>query len=66
MIRYVCAAAGCTDTFTDRRPPGWVWLVTFHEVSTPGLLNFRTDKVIRDAVLCPRHADELEAWLKLI
>ena len=64
----VCARDGCTNTFKDEKPAGWVNLLvwwspwpepelTVAEVACGPLCK-------RDAVLCPEHAAELEAMLK--
>lgn len=67
MIRYICAWAGCGKRCHGLPPPdGWVCFATFIETQEPGVLRFQTDTVIRDAVLCPDHARELESLLKRI
>jgi hypothetical protein len=55
-----CAWAGCTETYPGRLPSGWTFLVTFRqELGIAGILDFRRDKVIRDAVLCAAHSQAL-------
>ena len=69
-IKYVmCAWAGCTATCEmDDKPPGWINLLTWRSPwTTPEATIGETACGAfyeRDAVLCPRHAAELETLLK--
>jgi hypothetical protein len=63
-MRYLCAWRGCRHTFDDVMPRQWTWLVTWWSARPVGNIDFRTQPVIRDAVLCPEHTQALEAQLK--
>lgn len=66
-IPLVCAWTGCEEECSGHPlPEGWISLATYRKNAQLGILNFRTDDVIRDAVLCPLHAADLESWLKPI
>jgi hypothetical protein len=62
-IPFVCEAE-CPNT--RELPKGWISFATFRETAKPGVLDFRTDWVWRDAVLCPTHVAALERCLKNI
>jgi hypothetical protein len=63
-IKFLCAWRNCKQSFSDPMPPGWTYLITFRMTTAiKGVLNFATDKVDRDAVLCPEHAAKLEDLL---
>ena len=64
----VCAWEGCTTRFDDEIPAGWVCLLTWW---APWPEPEKTVAEVacgpfckRDAVLCPKHASELEGLLK--
>ena len=63
-MQYLCAWAACARTFDEPMPPNWTWLVTWWAARPVGNIDFKTQPVIRDAVLCPEHSRALEAQLK--
>jgi hypothetical protein len=67
-LPLACAWKGCLATCDNTRalPRGWIALATFRDTATPGVLDFRRDRVDRDAVLCPAHIEALERMLKPI
>lgn len=68
MLKFRCAWRGCFTTCDDpaELPEGWIALVTFRKTVTPGLLDFIKDHVLRDAVLCPKHAPIIDHLLEQI
>jgi Protein of unknown function (DUF3631) len=61
---FVCAWDGCGACFKGDAPPGWVWMVAYHaNHPEPHLELLERRQWVRDSVLCPQHARELDAML---
>jgi len=64
----ICAWDGCEEQFQGDMPPDWRWMLVYWDprpaadqtVAEVSLGQFCD----RDAALCPKHKDELEASLK--
>lgn len=66
MLSYVCAWKDCRQTYSGDMPKGWISLVTFWSARPIPFLDFLIQPTLRDACLCPEHAQMLEEQLKWI
>jgi hypothetical protein len=66
QLPCMCAWGDCGATFEGDMPHGWHWVLAYWapQPFSSSLLEVPQEDMLRDCVLCPKHAAALERQLK--